>query len=133
MATANAPSSAKSDRNGSNPAGFPANGPPPRRRRWRLVLPVVALLVAILAYFWPAIHGYAITGASYGARVGCSCRYVGGRALSDCRKDFEAGMDMITLSEDTQARSVTARFPLLARQTATYREGSGCVLQPWNN
>lgn len=134
MATANASSSAKSDRNGSNPDGSPANGAPPRRRRrWRLVLPVVALLVAVFAYFWPALHGYAITGASYGARVGCSCRYVGGRTLSDCRKDFEAGMAMITLSEDPQARSVTARFPLLARQTATYREGSGCVLQPWND
>ncbi|KAJ8138104.1 hypothetical protein OY671_008684 [Metschnikowia pulcherrima] len=134
MATANASSSAKSDRNGSNPDGSPANGAPPRgRRRWRSVSPVVASSVAVFAYCWPALHGYAITGASYGARVGCSCRYVGGRTLSDCRKDFEAGMEMITSSEDPQARSVTARFPSSVRQTATYREGSGCVLQPWND
>jgi hypothetical protein len=31
-----------------------------------------------------------------------------------------------------QARSVTARFPLLASQTATYREGWGCVLEKWD-
>ncbi|WP_421851588.1 hypothetical protein [Novosphingobium sp.] len=42
-------------------------------------------------------------------------------------------MDLITLSEDTSTRSVTARFPLIARQTASYREGWGCVLEPWGN
>jgi hypothetical protein len=40
-------------------------------------------------------------------------------------------MEMVALGEDAQARSVTARFPLLAKQTATYREGWGCVLEPW--
>lgn len=38
---------------------------------------------------------------------------------------------MVTLAEDSAAKSVTARFPLLARQTASYREGWGCVLEPW--
>jgi hypothetical protein len=42
-------------------------------------------------------------------------------------------MDLITLSEDTSARSVTARFPLIAGQTATYRDGWGCVLERWGN
>ncbi|MEI6640589.1 MAG: hypothetical protein WCL10_01040 [Novosphingobium sp.] len=104
----------------------------PRRRRWRWVLVFLLLLASGGVFVWPQLHGYAVTGASYGARVACSCRFVGGRALGDCRKDFEPGMDLITLSEDTAARSVTARFPLLARQTATYREGWGCVLQPWS-
>ena len=92
---------------------------------------IVALIAAVLAWFWGTINGYAVTGASYGARVACSCRYVGGRTLVDCAKDFEPGMGMISLSENAQAHSVTARFPLLARQTATYREGWGCQLQPW--
>lgn len=104
------------------------------RRSWRLR---VALVVAgfgliALAVFWSSIRGYAVTGASYGARVACSCRFVGGRDLSDCRKDFEPGMALVTLSEDTKAKSVTARFALLFRQTATYRDGPGCVLQPWD-
>ena len=116
----------------ASPGPVPSSTQPRRRAlRWGLVL--IAILVGAGAFIWPQLHGYALTGTAYGARVACSCRFVGGRQLGDCRKDFEAGMDMITLSEDTQARSVTARFPLLARQTATYREGSGCVLQPWDN
>lgn len=106
-----------------------------RPRRWWLR---GALLAALLlagggAWVWPQLHGYAQIGAAYGARVACSCRYVGGRTLGDCRKDFEPGMDLITLSEDPATRSVTARFPLIARQTATYRQGWGCVLEPWQD
>lgn len=105
----------------------------PRRRylRWGLVL--IALIMGAGTFVWPQLHGYALTGAAYGARVACSCRFVGGRPIGDCRKDFEPGMGLITLSEDTAARSVTARFPLIARQTATYREGWGCVLETWGN
>lgn len=106
--------------------------PPPRRRwRWRLALLVVALAAVPVAVFWKPIHGNAITGAAYGARVACSCRFVGGRPIGDCGKDFEPGMGLVTLSEDAEAKSVTARVPLLAKQTATYREGWGCVLEPW--
>ena len=117
---------------GPNPAGASAARPP--RRRWRRVLFwVVVTLLAALAWFWTPLNGYALTGASYGARVACSCRFVGGRSLSDCRKDFEPGMELIMLSEDAQAKSVTARFPLLASQTATFREGEGCRLEPWQD
>jgi hypothetical protein len=40
-------------------------------------------------------------------------------------------MELVTLSEEPAAKSVTASFPLLASTTATYREGWGCVLEPW--
>ena len=101
-------------------------------RRWLIALVLVlALLAGVFTWFWGTINGYAQAGAAYGARVACSCRYAGGRALSDCTKDFEPGMGTISLSEDGHAHSVTARFPLLARQTATYREGWGCQLEPW--
>ena len=40
-------------------------------------------------------------------------------------------MELVTLSEDLEARSVTARFPLVSTTTATYREGYGCVLEEW--
>jgi hypothetical protein len=120
----------------AKPAASPKPAPSstqPRRRYLRGAVLVLAILVGSGAFIWPQLHGYAVTGAAYGARVACSCRFVGGRALGDCRKDFEPGMDLITLTEDTAARSVTARFPLIARQTATYRDGWGCVLEPWGN
>lgn len=98
-------------------------------RRWVLAVAIVAGL--LLAAFWRPLNGYAVTGAAYGARVACSCRYVGGRSLGDCRKDFEPGMELVALREDAKARSVTAIFPLLARQTARYYEGEGCRLDPW--
>jgi hypothetical protein len=87
--------------------------------------------VLLLVWFWKPLNGYAAAGASYGAKVTCSCRFLGGRSLPDCRKDFMTGMGMVTLSEDAKAKSVTARFPLLSSQTATYREGEGCVLEKW--
>jgi hypothetical protein len=104
-----------------------------RRRLFRWGLAVLVCLVGGGAFAWPQLHGYAITGVAYGARVACSCRFVGGRPIGDCRKDFEPGMDFVSLSEDTAARSITARFPLIASQTATYHEGWGCVLEPWGS
>jgi hypothetical protein len=104
----------------------------PKRRWWlRIILVVLTLLLVTLAVLWSSLRSYAMTGTSYGARVACSCRYAGGRDLSDCRKDFEPGMELVTLSEDSEAKSVTARFALMFSQTATYREGWGCVLEPW--
>lgn len=95
------------------------------------MLLLVAAALAVFAWFRQPLHSYALTGAAYGARIGCSCRFVEGRGLGDCRKDFEPNMQLVRLSEDDAAKSVTASFPLLARQTATYREGQGCVLEKW--
>ena len=104
----------------------------PRRRRGRtLAFALTVLAIGLLAWFWRPLNSYAMTGASVGARLGCSCRYVEGRALGACRDDFEHGMGLVRLSEDEQARSVTASFPLLARQTATFRAGQGCLLEKW--
>ncbi|MEO5587809.1 MAG: hypothetical protein ABIQ81_08990 [Novosphingobium sp.] len=105
--------------------------PQGRRRTRKLVVIVVILAGLVLAAFWPTVRGYAGAGAAVGARVGCSCRYLGGRELSDCRKDFEPGMGLVVLSEDAAAKSVTARVPLLSRETAFFREGEGCMLERW--
>lgn len=107
-----------------------AKPPAPKRRRW-WPLALLVLLAALLAAFWRPLTGYARVGSAYGAHVACACRYAGGRSLEDCKKDFEAGMELVSLSEDRAAKSVTARFPLLGSATATYREGWGCVLEPW--
>lgn len=106
---------------------------PRRRRTLKLGLLLAVLAVGVLAWFWGPLRSHAVAGASYGARVGCACRYVEGRPLGDCRKDFEPGMELVRLSEDEEARSVSASFPLLASQTATFREGQGCVLEKWEN
>ena len=100
--------------------------------RW-LLLALLAGLVAAALYYRPVIEGYAVTGTSYGARVACSCRYVGGRDLDDCKKDFESGMELVSLADDPDTQTVTATFPLLGSQRATYRDGWGCQLEQWDD
>jgi len=102
----------------------------PVRLRWLLL--GFGLIAALIAMFWAPLNGYARTGAAYGARVACSCRYLGGRDLGDCRKDFEPGMELVLLSENVQERTVTATFPLLASETARLHKGEGCRLDPWD-
>ena len=103
-------------------------------RIWPRALFALAVLVAAVAWFYrEPIAGYTTTGAAFGARTACSCRYLAGRGLEDCAKDFEPGMELVFLSEDEEARSVTARVPLIASATATYRDGFGCVLEPWDS
>ncbi|WP_229658568.1 hypothetical protein [Tsuneonella deserti] len=94
---------------------------------------VTVALLALWAAFGSAALGYARAGSAYGARVACSCRFVAGRSLDDCAKDKVPGMELVSLSEDAEAKSVTARMLILASDTATYREGYGCVLDRWDD
>jgi hypothetical protein len=101
-----------------------------------LILIGLLLLAALVAFAYrDRIMGYSTVGAAYGARIGCSCRYVSGLPLSQCRKalDVEDGPSLLFLSEDEDNQSVTARVPLLTSQTARYRKGWGCVLEPWDD
>ncbi|QFT76295.1 hypothetical protein [Erythrobacter sp. THAF29] len=97
---------------------------------WLLAIIAIGIGVAAYSYREP-INGYAEVGTSYAARVACSCRFVAGRSLEDCEKDKLEGMELVTLVDDVDAKSVTARFPLVTSNTATYREGYGCVLEKW--
>ncbi|MBW8783886.1 MAG: hypothetical protein JF593_04480 [Novosphingobium sp.] len=89
------------------------------------------VLAAALTLVWPRLRSYATLAASYGAHVACTCHYIGGRPLKDCRHDFERGMGVVTLSADEPARRITARYLFLARQSATLADGAGCLLEPW--
>lgn len=105
------------------------------RRGW-LWLVVVLLLAAGVAALWfssfgQRMRGDVAAGTAYGARVACSCRFVAGRSMEDCAKDKLAGMGLIRLSADEDARSVTASVPLLGHETARLRDGYGCVLDGW--
>lgn len=106
-----------------------------RSRNTRLRLGLLVLVLALLGAAWltwgAGLRQTGEVGSAYAARVGCSCRFVAGRSLDDCAKDKLEGMELITLSEDPQAKSVTASIPLIASETASYREGYGCVLQEW--
>ena len=92
---------------------------------------VVALLALWLAFGGTAM-GYANAATAYSARVACSCRFVAGRALEDCAKDKIGGMELVSLSEDVHAKSVTARL-LLVSDTARIKPGYGCVLETWED
>lgn len=86
------------------------------------------ILIALLAYNYTFIKGQLNVGTAYGARVACSCHYIGGRDIGDCEKDFETGMELIGLSVDEGRKRVSASVPLIASATAEFREGWGCVL-----
>jgi len=103
-----------------------------RRRNWpRIGLVLLVLLVAVGLLYREPLLGYARTGAAFGARTSCACRYIARRSLKDCKKDFEPGMWAVFLSDDVEGRSVTGYVPLLSRQTARFRAGYGCLLDPW--
>ena len=84
-----------------------------RRRGWTSGLLVAALVLG-------------------GAYWVCACRYIGGRDMASCKRDFEPGMQAVFVSEDEDERAITAFVPLLSSETARYREGYGCVLDGWN-
>lgn len=108
--------------------------PLPRRRRWRrIAFFAILALLALFAWMWATQRSDAVTAAAVGARVGCGCRFIAGRPLDSCTRDFEPGMGMVLLSEDAENKSVTARVPLMASQTARFIEGQGCVPERWEN
>jgi hypothetical protein len=69
---------------------------------------------------------YLDVGVGYGARVACACRYIGNRAIGDCYKDFEPGMEPISLRDDPATKTVTAYVPLLTSRSATFDPVLGC-------
>lgn len=98
----------------------------------RIALYIVGLFILILVgvffYNLKFIQGQLDVGTSYGARVACSCHYVGGRDITDCEKDFEPGMEVIGLSLDDEKKRVTASALFMESATAEFREGWGCVI-----
>lgn len=103
------------------------------RRYRRTILVFVLIACAIGAWWWSALVDQATAASAYGARIACSCRFVAGRSLDDCEKDMLPGMEAVMLSEDAEAKSITARVPLLARQSAIWSEGPGCMLERWDD
>ena len=82
-----------------------------RRKWWIGAALIVLMLLGLLAWNWTTLSARARLGAAYGARIGCSCRYVEGRAMGSCANDKEPGM-------------------ALAARTARFKPGWGCLLDP---
>jgi len=116
------------------PPESPAAQAPRRPSRWSGCLPwalvVLVLLAILLIWKFPSFKAQAELGSAYAARVGCSCRYVEGRSLESCQTDFEPGMEMVSVSEDPETRTITGSVPLLASRSARYAGASGCLLSP---
>jgi hypothetical protein len=87
----------------------------------------LVLIVAGAGYWWVRAHRAQLElGVGYAARVGCGCRYIGGRSLKDCHKDFEPGMEPIRLAEDAKTRTITASVPLIASRSVRFDPVLGC-------
>jgi hypothetical protein len=106
----------------------PASPPRGRLRTARnIVLGVLAVFILLLVWNWGSIKGQARVGAAYGAHITCSCRYIEGRDLASCETDKEAGMEIVSLSDDPENKRVTASVPFLAEAVAERRGAFGCV------
>jgi hypothetical protein len=91
------------------------------------LIALLLLLAAWLAYSFSDIKGQAKLGTAYAAHIACSCRYIEGRPLPSCYKDFEPGMAMISLTDDPEHKRIRASVPLLASAVAERRGEFGCL------
>lgn len=95
------------------------------RRVWAWLL--LLALGAAGVYHYPSFKAQAEAGSAYAARIGCSCRYVQGRDLDSCKRDFEPGMEIVSVADDSATKTVTGSVPLLASRSARFEGASGCV------
>ncbi|MXP26533.1 hypothetical protein GRI39_10825 [Altererythrobacter indicus] len=107
--------------------------PRPRIPWVQIALVVILAVGGLLFVYWAPVREAAQAGTSYSAHLTCSCRFLAGREAGDCASQLADGSDFVFTSTDEHDRSVTAYVPLVASQTATYREGYGCVLESWKN
>jgi hypothetical protein len=95
----------------------------------KVKLGLIALLSLILLWLifnFADIKAQAQLGASYASHVACSCRYIEGRPLDACYKDFEPGMELVSLTDDPDNKRISASVPLLAHAVAERRGDFGC-------
>lgn len=106
----------------------------PGAKRYLRILVIVAAMAGFAAWYYrEPVRGYSGTATAYSARVVCACRHIDGQSMRQCKAGLDdARLALVFISEDRDAASVTARIPLFSVQTATYRKGWGCVLEPWS-
>ncbi len=96
----------------------------------RIIVGIVALVVAVGAYFGWRTSVEAGVGAAAMAKVVCSCVFVDGRSLASCRTDDPPGFESIPVTIDETAKTATGTLFGIIKRRATYRETYGCTLEP---
>jgi hypothetical protein len=92
----------------------------------------LVLVAAGAAFLWVRAHRPQLElGVGYAARVACGCRYIEGRPIGDCHKDFEPGMEPIRIADDPATKTITASVPLLAKRRVRFDSLLGCVPEPF--
>lgn len=91
------------------------------------LLALFGLALIWLIYSFNDLRGQARLGTAYAAHIACSCRYIEGRPLDACYKDFEPGMGLVSLTDNPAKKRVTAAVPLMASAVAERRGDFGCL------
>ncbi len=100
-------------------------------RRVLIALAAMAVLAAVVGYarwFVPTQRAVGI-GTGMLAKQLCSCVFVSGRSLEDCRADQFESMDPIQVEVLSEPEGVRAFVALFGERIATWRDGLGCTLQ----
>jgi hypothetical protein len=108
----------------STPGTKPAM--PLRKKIGYAPLAIGSLIALWVAFNFADMKAQAQLATSYGSHIACSCRYIEGRPLDSCYKDFEPGMEIVSLADDPATKRVTASVPLLASAMAERRGDYGC-------
>ena len=89
-----------------------------------------AVLVLGLAYLAWATVSSASVGAAAMAKVTCSCVFIDGRSLEDCRADDPPGFESIQVVVDQSEKTATGSVFALIKSRAKFNEQFGCTLEP---
>ena len=93
------------------------------------VLIIVIGVAALLGwqFFLKDTLAQARVAVPYGAKMVCSCRFVAGRDMASCMRDFTEDVSAVSFSED--GRTITAGvLGGVVSATARHETGLGCAL-----
>lgn len=97
--------------------------------RIKFIVPAVVLAVVLGLALGPvrqmAADGEVVARAV--AKTACSCIFVAGRTLAECRRDDPPGFDLADAWVDPAEKQVTASMFWLIRARAQYLGDEGCL------
>jgi hypothetical protein len=100
-----------------------------RRALLAVGIAAIALVGTGAAVYLPGMVQRSRMGAGYVAKQLCSCAFVAGRALEECRADLAESAERVRAELLPAERAVRAWVPLLAERIARYTGETGCTLE----
>ena len=96
-----------------------------------ITLSALAVVLLVIGYFrwWVPTRVAVDIGAGMLAKQVCSCMFVAGRELADCRADQFEMSDQVQVEILHDPNGVRAWVPLLGERTAFHSEGFGCAFE----